>query len=363
MSTRGVDGASLAIDVLRLVLPARRKEWGEAARSELAALTTPTERRRFALSCLRMMVADRATLRNVCAAVLVTALLLAAAVSTADISNVVARVVGIFLIAAQSWLLLAARTRPGSGRLNRWISPVGAGRAHGAVRVGACLGSSALMFTLVVGSRTTPGLGPGTGTGSETKPAALAVVGLIALAMTASLLAVTAERAAIPPRVVGVGGACGAIAGLVWYGFVLTRGYVDRGALAQASLIAVGVCAAVAMIAAGWRRPAARRVEAGLVAAVVASLLIFTLPMATYALVPSTVPDPSPGSHWPQLNQYAHDEQDAVEAIEVYLASILAGGMLSLVLLGSVGAHRRRSEPDSTPELPSDEETEVRLLR
>ena len=159
------------------------------------------------------MVADRATLRNVCAAALVTVMLSLAVVSTADISNLGTRLVGILLVAALAGLFLLAGRGRVDGRVPGLISTVGAGRAHGAVRIGAYLGSSALVLTLLLRSRTVVGLGPGTGTGSDTDPLELVVVGVIALAMAAGLLAITSEGAAVSPRAVGVGGACGWLPG------------------------------------------------------------------------------------------------------------------------------------------------------
>ena len=116
------------------------------------------------------------------------------------------------------------------------------------------------------------------------------------------------------------------------------------------------------MIVTAWRRPS-QAALAGLLAAVVATLLLFTAPMLTYTLVPSTVPDPSPGTYSPQLNQYAHDEQDAVESEDPYVLVFLVGGLLSIVLLGSADARRRRVARSSGSVVSPSAEVAVHAVR
>ena len=78
---------------------------------------------------------------------------------------------------------------------------------------------------------------------------------------------------------------------------------------------------------------------------------------------PAAGPDPSPGSYSPQLTQYAHDEQDAVEAEDPYVLPFLVGGLLSMVLLGTVVTRRRPSEDGGSEAMPSSIDVVARPAR
>jgi hypothetical protein len=296
------------------------------------------------------VVADRVTLGSLSGRAVVASLLIGAVVSTSGIPGLGKRMEGVILVAALTGLLLLGRwERPATGLRTWLVLPVGASTAHSAVRViGACMGSSALMLTLILRSGGSNGGHPVTGQPSS--PIVLGIGGLIAIAMATGLLVVTSESAGMSSRVVAVGGICGLITGLCWCGFVLSRGYVDAGSLTAASLLAVIGCAASATVVTASVGTASREsLQSGLLAAVIAVLVIFTGPMATYSLRPSTVPDPSPGSHWPQLSQYAHDEQDATEAIDPYVLTLLVGGALSMGLIVSVREPRRQPQIKAIP--------------
>ena len=55
------DLAARYVGVVARLLPATRSQWGEAMQAELAALESPSERRRFALACTRAALVPSAS--------------------------------------------------------------------------------------------------------------------------------------------------------------------------------------------------------------------------------------------------------------------------------------------------------------
>lgn len=65
------------LGAVTLLLPARRRCWGRAMRSGLAAVERPSARWRLALSCTRVALADPAVARNLSLGAVLTGLVVA----------------------------------------------------------------------------------------------------------------------------------------------------------------------------------------------------------------------------------------------------------------------------------------------
>ncbi|SDJ44553.1 hypothetical protein SAMN05444157_3400 [Frankineae bacterium MT45] len=333
------DSAQWLLAVLQACLAPGRHDWGAAMRAELAGIDEPPQRRRFARSCGKVIVGDRASLRSAAGSLAVVAALVAglAVAITLDYRPLRLEAVGLILVLAA----LSAASRRG-GRRAFWaaLGPVTAPwpgrvlRAEGYVLVGAltCLALAELRADQR--EPASPDVG---------SSVAFGLVALLLVAVAVTLLMITSQRSPLNPSVLAVVATCSAGAGLAWYGAVLVTPYIDPGLVAEATLLVVALAAVATGVATGWFGADGRlSLLAGLSAAVFTSLVVFAAPQVTYTLVPQSVPDPSPGSYWPQPDAASHQEQDRVEAADPYVGLLLIGGVLTPVTCALLAASSRR---------------------
>ncbi|SOD72345.1 hypothetical protein SAMN05892883_1744 [Jatrophihabitans sp. GAS493] len=343
------DAASWLLAAVGAAVAPTRREWGEAMRAELDSIDEPGERRRFARSCVKVIVSDWTTLRSVLGSLLVLAAVVVGLVLAGTVRYLPLRLEGVVLVLLLASVSVVARRT----RSRAWLPPFGpvadapAGRV---LRAGGYATIGVLMLFMLADLRFAQRQQHPTPPDAISALAfGIAALLLVGVAVTVALA--TSQRSPFDATGLAVVGLLSAGAGLVWYVVILLQSYVDTGLLAVAALLVAALVGVAAMTLTAWSgAPSATSLLAGLCAAVFASLLIFTAPQATYALFPGSVPDPSPGSYWPQLDPAGHQEQDRVEASDPYVGLVLVGGVLTLVACGLLGAMTRR--PVGGPDRP-----------
>jgi hypothetical protein len=136
------DVASRALAVAVRVLPSHRRDWGQAMRSELAAIEDLSARRRHALGCARaVLLTDAVVLRAVAVHVIALtfgAVALALAIAIRSTGVRIEAIAFVVILAVLSWC----------GRRDGMLGPVGDSRLARGIRGGgyAAVGCCAVMI-------------------------------------------------------------------------------------------------------------------------------------------------------------------------------------------------------------------------
>jgi WD40 repeat protein len=283
MRPAGRDPAGWLLDVAVRLLPARRREWGQAMRADFACIATTPERWRFALGCARVALWQGPVWRVVaCLAAQGAAVALA---MTSGIGGLFrAEVLALVLVAPP----LLWRIGRGPGGLRLGPSPAArAGRWVGYGLIGSCALVAVGFIAADIESRSD---GPG---------AAAMWLGVVLLALavhTRDVLAVTSAESRVSSAGMTSGAGFGAGAGVAaWallpFGQSLSvhgpwLAAVYPGAFAMAL---VGAPAAAAMLAARRSRSFGPGLRAGGCAGLVAGQVLFIVGVGAVWLRPELV--------------------------------------------------------------------------
>jgi hypothetical protein len=278
--TRRRDWTTTLVAVVARLMPARRREWGRAMQADLDQLESPSERREFALGCLRV-AAGQPTLPTLACALAAEAVLARLAIGNLAASAFRTEVIALVLLAPPVlWLL---------GRRHGLLGAVGTsaacrfGRAAGYGLVGACLAGIVPFIGAQVLIKQ-----DGAGAAQVCLLAVLVVLaGHVALVMAA-----TSQRAHLAPSTIGLAGGLGAGAGLAGFGllpFNQTLALPTPWGWAYPAVLGLLVVGAPALAAALATRRSG--VEQGFCAAlgtgIVAALVLFVLGLTTAWLHPA----------------------------------------------------------------------------
>jgi WD40 repeat protein len=283
MRPAGRDPAGWLLDLAIRLLPARRRDWGQAMRADFACIASPSERWRFALGCARVALWQGPVLRVVgCVAAQGAAVALAISSGIGGLFRT--EVLALVLVAPP----LLWRIGRGSGDLR--LGPSRAARAGRWVGYGL-IGSCALVaIGLIAADIESRSDGPG---------AAALWLGVVLLALavhTRDVLAVTSAESRVSSAVMTSGAGFGAGAGVAaWallpFGQSLSvhgrwLAAVYPGAFAMAL---VGAPAAAAMLAARRSRSFRPGLHAGGCAGLVAGQVLFIVGVGAVWLHPELV--------------------------------------------------------------------------
>jgi hypothetical protein len=296
------------------LLPAGRREWGQAMRAELAGIEAGGERGRFALGCVRVVATQPAVLRGAGYPLLMAGVVVAVLGWTSTISYAPLRwglVAAVLVLMTVSWL----------GRRPGVFGPVGDGWAARLVRAGGYLlvGAMAVGFVVSVRSNGNP---------AEQAHYAMPIFTVVLTVYLLGFLAVTARPCVATRRVltsaVGAGGAATAL----WVVAALAVPPIPASiglALALTAAAMVGAASANA----GHHGRTEHGLLAGLCAGTTTALLIVTvvIAMSSYG-PPSLIPDLAAAALTP-----ADDlAQSRNEVVDPYIALLFLGSLLASAL-------------------------------
>ncbi|TCO62208.1 hypothetical protein [Actinocrispum wychmicini] len=314
--TRHEDMAGRVLAVVVRALPFHRKDWGQAMRAELAAITEGPARRQFVRGCTRAVLLSGTALRTL--AGYVGMLVFAAVIlrQTADLPSAGVRVEAIGLIAVITVLAWCGRRRGALG-------PAGIDLVPRLIRLA---GYAAVMTTVAVLLTT------GTNDPTGWWLAALAV----GVYLTGFLRATTqpaADALSLPIA------ATLTLVGLAvwWVPMLLLIGV--RAAPILTFLVACALVPAGTALGSRTGSPI-KGTLSGLAAAAVTLLLFFLAAVLTYRLAPGLVPDIAGPGDAGGLTPAAKAETNQIESIDPYVADFLLGAVLSGILT-AVSVRRR----------------------
>jgi hypothetical protein len=305
------------------LLPAGRREWGQAMRAELAGIEVAGERGRFALGCVRVVATQPAVLRGAGYPLLMAGVLVAILVWTSTIGYAPLRwglVAGVLVLATVSWL----------GRRPGVFGPVGDGWAARLVRSGGYLLVGAMAVGFYVSARSN-------GNPAEQARYGVPIFTVVLTVYLLGFLAVTARRAAATSRVLTAAAAAGGGAAALWAAAVLARPPIPASTGPALVLTAVAVVVA-ASVSAGRGGGTEHGLLAGLCAGTVAALLIVMVVMGLSSYGPPTlIPDLASAALSP-----ADDlAQSRSEVVDPYIALLFLGSLLAGALsLASIATRR-----------------------
>ncbi len=325
--------------VLRLVvalLPPRRREWGRAMRAELATVDGRSARWSFVLSCLRATVAQ--TSPQVTGGVVASAAAIGGVVVvTARTGYVPLRwtlIAYVALLVAIAW----------SARLP-WLAP--AGPRAGRVRFAGVVLVSLLAASVVTGL-------DGGGNPFERVTTGVPIFAVLSgCYLLAVVLATAGDRGADrrgADRAALVGAASGVTAGLLWTAGVLLFPPVPAGV--ATALLSIAIAAVVA-IAIALRRTDGPALPArfALMAAATCALVIGLAVRFIAVLAPVRFIPLLPAGAGP-ITPAARVAQSRTELDDPYVAVLMAGALVAIVLVGTVLATRRAdAQPTPTSEI------------
>jgi hypothetical protein len=303
--------------VLRL-LPSARREWGRAMRAELAALDDPAERRRFALSCTRVVLLPtartRAAARSLAAAVGALAVLAGEVAAANAIGPAIPLALTLALLA---WL----------GRRPGYLGPVQPELRARRLRTGGYVVVAASAIALVTGSGIV-------GSGARWGP----VLALAVTVLAAAFLAFTARASQIGTTGLTVGAVAGLVAGAAGFavlpferiGEPLAHHLPAQGS--WLALVVFGAPAAAALLTGLRTRQADQAVMAVLCAGALATLLVALAGLNAIVLFPDHVPNivgPVMPAGTPLAVQHV---ANATEASDPYFGLLAFAGMLLSLL-------------------------------
>lgn len=328
------------------LLPAGRREWGQAMRAELAQIEPGPPRLWFALSCLRGSLTQPGLISTAGYPLLMLGVIIGVVAWTGRVTYVPLRaaLIGLVVIlVALSWL---AR-RPGP------LGPVSPSRAARLVRSGGYGLVGAAVLVIVHSLRLADG-----DLAAKARievPACAAVLAIY----TVAFVTTTARRFAASTPVLAVGGGCGLAAAAWWLVPVLARppvpvssagglAAVAMAALAAAVIIVTAASCAGTLAAlrhSGRARPdpsgvLRRAAIAGLCAATAAALLIFVAADGLLQFFPHWVASASPPNA-PAADRLANSR----DADEDAWFLVLYIGFLLAVTLSSAAVVTRRPGP------------------
>jgi hypothetical protein len=312
------DLAALVLAWTVPLLPARRRDWGEAMQAELAGIVAPPERRRFTRGCALAIVrrADPVPLASF--AVLI-AIVLATVVLTAETAY---QPLHFGLIAMTFLLGLIYLT---GGRVALLAPPPARSRLAGAVRAGGALTLGSLALGIVLSDRS----GDGNVVDRATSGVPIFTV-LIALYLV-GFMALT-SRALTDTLVLVRGVSLGLGAAAIWLVFVLARPPLPLTSRSAFAVLAIAILAAAVV---GALNEAA--LLTALCTTLVGALSMFVVATLALAFGPASwVP-----SDTAALTPAARLAQSRVEARESYLQLILIGALAALAI--AVVAYRHRA--------------------
>jgi len=271
------DLAARLLDIALRYWPQRRRDGAVAMRAELAGLTEPSARRRFAFGCATVVLRQVSVLAVVGRALMMLAAGTVAVVVAAGIGDVRMRaesIGAVVVVLVVGWFVA------------RWL-PVGPGwlvsvvRGGGLVLVAAELGNAVYDWRYwprvdIHGARLIAFLG-----------APIEVV--LLLAHLVAVLVVTSRRAAIPGRMVALAAGVGTAAALGSFVPALLHGAVTPSAAGPVEFALLA--GSITTFIAGWRTGRPRvTVQLGLWAAAVGALGAAVLNTGLFHLFPHWVP-------------------------------------------------------------------------
>lgn len=340
MTRTGSDAATRILGVAVALFPPDRREWGQAMRAELAALEGTAARRRFALGCLRAAVTRPSTLR----ALGYPALMLGALAGAVWWSSTIGYQPLRWAVLVAAAVLLAVAwwgRRPGA------LGPVSQGRVPRLVRAFGCMlvCAFALASAASVASNSNPGEQAAVGV-----PVYATVSAGYLLAFLAVTARATAQRDAVPARILAIGVGIGGAAAAIWAAVLATARPMPTATAPLLALI-VGAMIVAAVLAPTGRPPRDRAkdgVIAGLCAGAFAALLAVESLTALAAYGPAAlIPDLAPVA----LTQADDLVQSRSEIQDPYVAVLLLGGLLAIALCVSAIRVRQsdRLASEATP--------------
>jgi hypothetical protein len=306
--------------VIRL-LPATRRQWGQAMRAELATIASPSERWRFALSCTRVALLPTAGTRSAARSLAAVGAAIAVLAAEVLLAGTIGQTIPLLLaLALLAWL---AR-RPGS------FGPVRPDGLSRALRSGGFVLAATCVLALV----TADGISDPVGLVQPDSPRWGSAFALVLTLFVGLVLALTARGA----RSGSTGLAAGALAGLASgvaaflvlplerIGEPLAAGLPARGT--WLTVVVFGAPLAAALVTGLRTRRADEAVMAALCAGALAALVVAMLGLTAIVLFPDSVPNivgpvMPPGT--PLAQQHT---ANATEASDPYFGLLLFSGML-----------------------------------
>jgi hypothetical protein len=329
VSRPGHDGADSLLAIAVWLLPAGRREWGQAMRAELAAVSSTRARWWFAAGCARTVVTQPAVLRRNG----YPALMIGTLVTVLGWSSTVAYpplrwglVTLVSVLVGVSWL----------GRRPGILGPVAEDRAARLVRAGGHLlvGAMTIMLVLSTTSHHDP---------EEQAHNAVPILTVLLTSHLLGFVAVTSRRTATTGRVLATGIAAGVTIAVLCITVVLVAPPIPANIGPALAMITVAMAAAAAAANAGPRGSTERGMLAALCAGTIAALLIFILVALLSSYGPARlIPDLVPAALTPadDLANSRIEIQDPYVAL-LFLASLLAVGLS----IASIATKQRRTPP------------------
>ena len=308
------DLAERLLGAVTRMMPPARGEWGRAMRAELAALGSRRERLAFATGCARAVAGQPAVYGRVGYLLVVAAALAAVGFKVATLAYVplrVAAVVMVCVLVLLSWL----------GRRHGLLGPVGHSRSARTMRLAGYAVVAAMTGELLAN------LGANPDQASDAVRTALPVTVVLATFLL-GFLALTAQRAAAPTRVLIAGGCSGVAAAVLWALVVVALGPIPTSI--AGAVLAVGAGMLAAALAAASRRDAdGQWLLAALCAGVVGVLCIVELVVVLSVFGPSRL---IPDLVAPALSAADDLAQSRNEIQDPYVALAFAGFILAVLL-------------------------------
>ncbi|WP_433201544.1 hypothetical protein ACQP00_30710 [Dactylosporangium sp. CS-047395] len=316
------DGADRLLALATALLPPDRRDWGRAMRAESTAIGPGRERRRHAMGCLGVVLAQPAVIRAVGYPLLAAVALAAAVRGTAGVAYPPLRwgaVAVVALLLSLAWW----------GRHRGALGPVGIGLAPRALRAGGtCLvGALAATFVSAAGSH---------GSAREQAMVGLPVFGVVLTACLLAVLSVTAERTDLSGPALRTGATAALVAAGWW--LVAQLVFPPVPGSAGGAMVVTGVGVAAAVLLGARRRDRTRDIWlTALCVATLTPLLVFAqvLALSTYGparLIPDLVPM--------ALSPVDDLANSRIEVQDPYVVLLFLAGLAALALT-VVGAVRR----------------------
>jgi MFS family permease len=302
------------------LLPSYRAEWGLAMRAELASLDDAAVRRRYAVGCVWAVLRDHTAMRTVAlhvVAMMFGAVALAFAISINGVGERIETIVFVSALGVLAW----------SGRRRGLLGPT---VNHSSARRVRATGY------VLLGAYILPALGSFAGASPQHDQGGVWMFYVAVTLYLATLLLVTAQRTAAPPRTLYLMAAV-TVAGLAawWVPMLLSssvRAHPGWALLTVAGTVTLGMLVATALC-----RRSRQAAFAALSAGVAVSLLIFLAAQFTYIVNPSLVPNLG---RVPGMTAAGEVEQNRTEAVDPYVAELLLGAVLGAVLIVATAVPR-----------------------
>ena len=340
---RSLPESYLAV-VIRL-LPAARREWGQAMQAELATLERPGERWRFAFGCTRAALVPSPTSRAAGRSLAVlggAALVIGGEIALA---GAIGEFVPLVLV-----LALLARL----GRRPSYFGPVRPDRATRFARAGGYCLMAGCLIALVVAEGVTGLLRPDSlrwGTSFA----------LVLTLVVAAVLAMTARSTRLGATAMVSGIAAGLVAGAAGFvvlpferiGTPLAHGLPGHGT--WLAVLPFAAPAAAALLTGMRTRRSDQAVMAAVTSATFAALLVALAGLSAIVLLPGSVPDIVGPVMLPEATAAQRQLENSIEASDPYFGLLLLGALLAGVLwaMARPPARGNRRHADGSPARPA----------